>query len=312
MEVILGAGPLSKAVMRELLNKGKRVRVVNSSGKANVPAEVEVVQADLMSASGARAALQGANNVFQCAQPPYHRWEGLFQQLMGHITEAASYHQANLVMGDNLYMYGDVSGPIHEGLPYEADTRKGKVRAEIAQGLLDLHRKGTVKVAIGRGADFYGPYVNNSYVGARFFASVAAGKACSLLGDLDAPHTFTYIDDFGRALVTLSEHEDAFGQAWHVPHAETVSTRQFAELAYEAAGHSPRIGTMGRGMLRLGGLFIPAAREVIEMLYQFEKPFDVDCSKFIRRFGEKAGPTPLRTALKETIAWHREQATVKV
>ncbi|NOU72273.1 NAD-dependent epimerase/dehydratase family protein [Paenibacillus sp. LMG 31458] len=308
MEVILGAGPLGRAVMKELLRRGKKVRMVNSSGKANVPDGVEVMKADLMSESGALTALKGAKNVFQCAQPPYHKWDGLFQKLMSHITKAAAHHKTNLIMGDNLYMYGEVKGSIHEGLAYEASTRKGKVRAEVARELMDLHRKGTVRVTIGRGADFFGPQVENSYVGSRFFTPVATGKSISLLGNLDALHTFTYIDDFGRALVTLSEHEDAFGQVWHVPNAETVSTRRFAELAYEVAGHAPRIGTMGRGMLRLGGLFIPAAKEVIEMLYQFEQPFIVDSRKFVQRFGEEAGPTPLRTALTETVAYYRERA----
>ncbi|NOU84517.1 NAD-dependent epimerase/dehydratase family protein [Paenibacillus sp. LMG 31460] len=308
MEVILGAGPLGRAVMKELLRRGKKVRMVNSSGRANVPDGVEVMQADLMSEGGALTALKGAKNVFQCAQPPYHKWDGLFQKLMSNITKAAAHHKTNLIMGDNLYMYGEVIGSIHEGLAYEASTRKGKVRAEVARELLDLHRKGTVRVTIGRGADFFGPQVENSYVGSRFFTPVAAGKSISLLGNPDALHTFTYIDDFGRALVTLSEHEDAFGQVWHVPNAETVSARRFAELAYEVAGHSPRIGTMGRGMLRLGGLFIPAAKEVIEMLYQFEQPFIVDSRKFVQRFGEEAGPTPLRTALTETVAYYRERA----
>lgn len=305
MEVILGAGPLGRAVMKELLRRGKKVRMVNFSGKANVPDGVEVMQADLMSESGALTALKGAKNVFQCAQPPYHKWDGQFQRLMSNITKAAAHHKTNLVMGDNLYMYGEVKGSIHEGLAYEASTRKGKVRAEVARELLDLHRKGTVRVTIGRGADFYGPQVENSYVGARFFTPLTAGKSVSLLGNPNAPHTFTYIDDFGRALVTLSEHEDAFGQVWHVPNAETVSARQFAELAYEVAGHSPRIGTMGRGMLRLGGLFIPAAKEVFEMLYQFEQPFVVDSRKFLQRFGGEAGPTPMGTALAETVAWYR-------
>ncbi|WP_063870779.1 NAD-dependent epimerase/dehydratase family protein [Paenibacillus sp. Root444D2] len=308
MEVILGVGPLGRAVMKELLRRGKKVRMVNSSGRASVPDGVEVMQADLMSESGALTALKGAKNVFQCASPPYHKWDGLFQQMMSHITKAAAHHKVNLIMGDNLYMYGEVTGLIHEDLAYMASTRKGKVRAEVARDLLNLHQKGILKVTIGRGADFFGPQVGNSSVGSRFFTPVAAGKPISLLGNPDVPHTFTYIDDFGRALVTLSEHEDAFGQVWHVPNAETVSARRFAELAYEVAGHAPRIGTMGRGMLRLGGLFLPAAKEVIEMLYQFEQPFVVDSSKFVQRFGGEAGPTPLRTALTETVAYYRERA----
>jgi len=56
-------------------------------------------------------------------------------------------------------------------------------------------------------------------------------------------------------------------------------------------------------MLMIGGLFIPVAREVIEMLYEFEKPFVVDSSKFEKTFGMK--PTPIREAIHQTVAWYK-------
>lgn len=55
-------------------------------------------------------------------------------------------------------------------------------------------------------------------------------------------------------------------------------------------------------MMSLGGLFIPAARETAEMMYEFEKPFVVDSSKFERTFGLKA--TPLPEAIAQTVAWY--------
>jgi hypothetical protein len=60
---------------------------------------------------------------------------------------------------------------------------------------------------------------------------------------------------------------------------------------------------MGRFMLSLGGLFVPEARESVEMMYEFEKPFVVDSSKFAQTFAMVA--TPLRDALRETAAWYR-------
>ncbi len=61
---------------------------------------------------------------------------------------------------------------------------------------------------------------------------------------------------------------------------------------------------MGKTMLRIGGLFIPGARETVELMYEFEKPFVVDHSKFERAFG--ANPTPHREALRCTIEWYRK------
>ena len=109
-------------------------------------------------------------------------------------------------------------------------TRKGRARAEVANMLLDAHRQGKLQVVIGRASDFYGPRVVDSMAGEIVFAAAMAGKTVNMAGDIDLPHTLTYIRDFARALVTLSRHEEAYGQAWHVPSAETVTTRQFVEL----------------------------------------------------------------------------------
>ena len=97
-------------------------------------------------------------------------------------------------------------------------------------------------------------------------------------------------------------------EVWRCPECRDGKCSAIRGTSLRGCRHAPRIGTMGRGMLRLGGLFIPAAKEVIEMLYQFEQPFVVDSRKFVQRFGGEAGPTPLRTALTETVAYYRERS----
>jgi nucleoside-diphosphate-sugar epimerase len=82
-----------------------------------------------------------------------------------------------------------------------------------------------------------------------------------------------------------------------------ITQRQFAELVFAETGHPPKASGMGKTMLRLGGLFIPEARESVEMMYEFEKPFVVDSSKFEQAFGIKA--TPIEEAIKVTVGWYR-------
>ena len=50
-----------------------------------------------------------------------------------------------------------------------------------------------------------------------------------------------------------------------------------------------------------GGLFIPAAREMVEMAYEFEKPFWVDARNIINVFGEIA--TPHVVVVKEAVVF---------
>jgi nucleoside-diphosphate-sugar epimerase len=299
MNVILGTGPLGMAVMRELVNRGEPVSMVSMSGKAIVPSAVRVEKADLMNKDQSKAIMKQAKVVFQCAQPPYQKWDELFLPFQDSIVSGAMTAGAKLVVAENLYMYGQVKGNMHESLPYTATAKKGKVRAEMSRRLLQLHQEGRLQVTMGRGADFFGPDVHNSSVGSRLFKPIMNGKACTVMGNPDKKHTYTFIDDFGKALVVLSQNDDAFGRAWHVPNADTVTTREFVEIAYRLAGFPAVIRTMGKGMLRLGGLFIPAARESIEMLYQFEHDFIVDSSPFSKRFGLVA--TPLETALAKTL-----------
>ncbi|GAP11607.1 NADH(P)-binding protein [Bellilinea caldifistulae] len=303
LHVVFGSGPLGLSVVDELMVQGQRVRLVNRSGKADVPAEVEIVPADVYDLQQALQACEGAAFVYQCAQPPYHQWVEKFPSLQQNILEACAVVGARLIIGENLYMYGEVDGTIHEGLPYAATTRKGQLRARMAEAALNAHQKGRLPAVIGRGSDFFGPRVLGSTLGERVFVPALRGKTASFTGNLNLPHSYTYIKDFGKALVRLATEDQAYGQVWHVPTAPAATQRQIGEMIFEILGQPPKMSGMGRWMMAIGGLFIPEARETVEMMYEFEKPFVMDSSKFTRAFGQTA--TPLRDALAETIDWYR-------
>ena len=305
LHVVFGAGPLGRAVAEALVLKGREVVVVNRSGEMEqAPAGVKLVAADLYDASAVRAITQGAVAAYQCAQPPYHEWPQKFPPLQGAIIEGLTGVGTKLVIGDNLYMYGEVAGRIHEGLAHAATTRKGRTRAQMAEDALAAHRVGRVPVAIGRGSDFFGPWVLDSLFGDRVFAPALTGKAANFAGNLNAPHTATYIKDFGRALAVLGEQDDGLGQVWHVPNdCPELTQRQFGEMLFREISRPAKLASTGRVMMAIGGLFVPAARESLEMMYEFEKPFVVDSSRFERTFGMQA--TPIEQAIAETVAWHR-------
>jgi nucleoside-diphosphate-sugar epimerase len=252
-----------------------------------------------------RKLTQGAAAVYQCAQPHYWEWPQKFPPLQAAVIEGLAGSGTKLVIGENCHLYGDTDGkPLTEDLPYNAHTRKGQVRAAMSEGALAAHRAGVVRVAIGRGSDFFGPWAVNSAHGDRVFYPALAGKAASFGGKLDLPHTATYIGDFGRALVVLGERDEALGQAWHVPSDRPqITQRQFAELVYRETGQPLKASGVSKPMMAMAGLFIPGARETVEMMYEFEKPFVVDSSKFERTFGVVA--TPIADAIKATVAWYR-------
>lgn len=302
--VIFGTGPLGMAIMEALVTQGDNVRMINRSGKADVPQGVEIIASDAYDANNTKAVCRDADLVYQCAQPSYTQWPEKFPPLQASILEGVAASDAVFVACENLYMYGEVDGPIHEDLPYAAHTRKGKTRAEMAKAWQAAHQRGEIRGVSVRASDFYGPRVLGSTLGDRIFPAILQGKSANLAGDIDLPHTYTFIRDFAKAMILVGANEDTWGQVWHAPNAPTLSTRQVVELAFKVAGQLPKMSTMGKMMMRIGGLFIPEAREMVEMMYEFEQPFVVDDSKFIQRFGNIA--TPLEDGLRETLDWYRE------
>lgn len=302
--VIFGAGPLGCAIAEELLHKGEKVKLVNRSGVADIPAGATINKADATDPEITREVCKGADVVFHCAMPPYTQWPELFPSLTYGIMEGAISTGAKLVYADNLYMYGRVEGPITENLPNNATGSKGKTRAMMAEKLMNAHQDGRLQVTIGRASDFFGPRVINSIIGERIFIPAIENKRINILGRLDQPHTFTYIRDFAKALVILARSSGSYGEIWHVPSARTISLEKFLYRIFKQTGIYPPVKPTPRFLVNFLSMFNPIVKELKEVLPSYEVPFVVDHSKFENRFGNHSTPHDL--AIKETVEWFRE------
>ena len=310
--VVLGTGAIGRAVAEELVRRGESVRMVNRSGRMEeTPDEVEVAASDLYDPAKVRDVTRGAQVVYHSAQPPYHQWTEKFPALQRSILDGLTESNAKLVLVENVYMYGEMNdNAFSESTPYNAHTRKGRVRGEISRAAFAAHSAGRVRVTAARGGNFFGPWGTDSTMGGRVFYPLLRGKPAQLIGRIDIPHTHTYVKDFGKALVILGEREEADGQIWHVPNDQPKMTQQdLVRLFAEEVGVEPKMNSMGKLMMSIGGLFIPEAKESVEMMYEFEKPFVIDSSKFENTFGMKA--TPIREAIKETVAWYKSHPEKK-
>ena len=253
--------------------------------------------------------MAGAAVVYHTASAPYHRWPELLPPLMRGVIAGAATAGASVVYADNLYAYGLVDGPLTEDLASRATGPNGRVRAALANQLMDAHGRDTVRATIGRASDYYGPRGSLSIAGERLFVPALAGKGAQWLGNPDLPHTLTYLADFARGLVTLGTRKEAVGQIWHVPSAETLTSREFVGLVYDAAGHAPQLRPMPSLLLAIAALVSPTIRAVREQQYQREHPWVVDHSKFASTFGAQI--TPHGEAIARTLDWWRQRPGVR-
>jgi len=305
LSVILGAGPVGCALAELLHGQGRPLRVVTRSGKARVPDGIEVVKADVSNEAEAVRACQAAAVVYGCVGIGYKGWPKQWPRLMRGMLAGAEAAGARFIFMDNLYMYGPVDQPMHEGLPLTNYGRKPAVRASITRMWQQAHAEGRVQAAAVRASDFYGPGVTVSALGEISFGRITQGKAAQCLGDVTQPHSFAYVPDVACALQAVGEGPDAvLGQAWHAPHAPAVSTREVLQQFAKVVNRELRIAELPAWALRLIGLFDGNIRELYEMLYQWRGPFVVDDSRFVARFGIKA--TPLHKGIRKTAVWYRD------
>lgn len=302
--IVLGAGPVGRAVVTALAARGIDAVVVTRSG-TSLPG-ARSLALDVRDTAALRSAAQGAGALYQASQPEYHRWPAEFPSLQKSVVDALRGSDTVMVAVENLYGYGPVDGPLVETLPLVSTGRKGRTRAEMWRSLESEWKAGHLKVTAARPSDFFGPHVEGSQVGDRFFVPLLKGGKAEVFGSPDALHTYTYAPDIGEALVRLALDERSLGRAWHVPSAPAVTNGEFLRMVAEAAGTQPRSVRRGALAMRMAGLFIPPAREIPEILHEFEKDFVVDHSAYAALFGEHA--TPLATSVAATVEWWRSHS----
>jgi len=301
---VLGAGPVGRAVARVLIDRGHTPMLVTRSG-ASLDGASTVV-ADLSDRHAAATALADATVVFSTVQPAYHRWAQEFPALQASVVDACRSADAPLMVVENLYGYGPHRGALTESSPMRPTTKKGSVRAQMWADLQAAAADG-LDMAVVRASDFFGPGVEASAFGDRFFPPLAVGKSANTIGDPDALHSVTFIPDLAEALVRVAEDDSSWGRAWHAPSAPPVTQRQLAEIAAAAIGVEPKVKITPLWLLRLVGIVNKAAGEVVEMSYEFDSDFVVDSSAFTDYFGMQA--TPLDQAIADVMAAESESAS---
>jgi nucleoside-diphosphate-sugar epimerase len=303
--VVFGTGQVGRPVVEQLVRQGSKVVAVNRGGRADLPG-AEVVGGDATDPAFTTRVAAGGDAVYFCLNAPnYDRWADEFPPLQRGVLAGARAAGARLVVLDNLYAYGPTGGAdLVETLEANPTSAKSATRAAMTEELLDAHRAGDVEVAIGRASDYFGPGTTRSALGETVFGTALTGRTAQVMGDPDQPHSYSYTPDVAAAL--MATRPGAAGSIWHLPVAETRTTRQLIDQVYRLAGHRPRSFAAGRTTLRLFGLVKPAMGEYLHTLYQFTDRWVVDDTRFRAAFGDLT--TPLDDALAATLAWYRKES----
>jgi nucleoside-diphosphate-sugar epimerase len=308
LHVVVGAGPIGSGIARAQAERGHQVKIVTRSGSGPDLAGIERVAADASDASALATVATGAAAIYNCANPPYHRWPELWPPIAAAMLGAAERSGAVLVTISNLYGYGPAQGtggytaarPMTEQTPLAATGKKGKVRAQMWRDAFEAHRAGRVRAVELRASDYVGPGAN-AVLGDRVVPRVLKGQAVTLLGRADRPRTWSYTGDVATMAALVAGDERAWGQVWHVPSGEPRTQQQAVDDLARVAGVKPvTVRTAPGAVMYAMGLFSPLMRELRETQYQFAEDFVMDSSAAQLAFGLKE--TPWGSVLAEVIS----------
>jgi len=291
--VVVGAGPVGQATAELLVEQGNEVLLVSRSGAGPDIPGVRREAADAADAGRLSELAHGAAAIYNCVNPPsYPVWPTFWPPVAAAFLEAAEQSGAVLVTAAALYPYGPVEGPMVEGLPDAATTKKALIRARMWAEAKQRHDDGRIRAVEVRGSDYMGPRVTTAagHI-ARVAPAALKGKTVRVFGSPHQPHSFTDVRDMARALVRVADEPTAWGRVWHAPtNPAKTQTEVLEDVAASVGRTIGKVKSMPHVLLSVGGLVVPQLRELRETEYQFAAPYVLDSSAIGTVFG--LTPTP--------------------
>jgi nucleoside-diphosphate-sugar epimerase len=304
MQAILGAnGTIGSLLAKELTSYTDKVRLVSRNPK-KVNATDELFPSDLSEPGAADKAVAGAEVVYLVVGLDYKLsvWQEKWPRLMRATLDACIKHNARLVFFDNVYMYDKIEiGHMTETSIVNPPSMKGAVRKQISEMLLEEARRGKLMAQIARSADFYGPDNEKSFITEMVYKNLKNGKRANWFVNADRKHSFTFTPDAAKATALLGNTPDAYNQVWHLPtDHNSLTGREFVSLFAREMKTSDKVMALPVWLIRALGLFIPVLSEMPEMMYQYERDYFFDSSKFNKRFNFST--TPYSEGVRKTVS----------
>lgn len=289
MQTIIGStGAIGIELAKSLKAYTSSIRLVSRNPK-KVNDSDELFPADILNYTELESAIKNSTVVYVTVGFEYNSdvWEEIWPKFIDNLIKICKNENCKLVFFDNIYMYDEnhINGMTEETVVSPV-SRKGKVRKEIADKIMTEVANGSLKALIARSADFYGPSIkNNSLLTETVFNPLSKGEKANWFESIDFKHSFTYTVDAGKATAILGNTETAYGQIWHLPTASNPLTMtQWIEKIAVKFNVEPQFQLLPKQLVAEYGASNIFMREAVEMMYQYDRDYVFDSSKFEKEF----------------------------
>jgi len=301
--VVGATGPTGIWLGRELVDRGRTVRVVSRSRsrleRAFGDLEVEIAEADALDSEAIRRAVDGCELVVDCVGLPADRMDD-HPRVARNLTEAVRAVAARCLQVSSYWAFLPTEQEvIDESHPRVAGNAYVRARREAEDVFL------AAGAAVAHLPDFFGPEVHTSTV-QNALRQAAAGEAMQWIGSAETERDAVYVPDAMRLVADLSEHEAAYGDDWGLPGSGPISAQRLAELVGAHLGRTVKVHAAPPWFLKVMGVFSAELRAFLPMVPHYASPIAYDTSKLQGLLGP-AETTPYDEAIPATLDWLRAQ-----
>jgi len=310
MQTILGSGgAIGSTLAKELKKFDQHLRLV-SRNPVKVNEDDELFTADLNNPLEVDQAVKGSSVVYLCVGLKYDLkvWQQQWPVIMTNTIQACLTHQIPLVFIDNVYMYpADSLQHMTEESTMNPPSKKGKIRQQLIEMLIEANREHGLHFCVARSADFYGPGIKNSLLSELVINKLKKGETALWQRSKHKIHSFTYTPDAAKAVALLGNTPSAYNQIWHLPTSKQKLTGEaWTQLIAKHLQKKPKLFVLPGWLLKMAGTFVPLMKELAEMSYQYKYDYIFDSSKFEEAFN--FAPTPIEIAIQEVLRNEIEKA----
>jgi nucleoside-diphosphate-sugar epimerase len=310
LAVVFGANSaLGRTVVEELLNEGRRVRVVLrnkfKTEKDYQDKLVEIHKINYKNVIQVINSVEKGSIIYNCVKVPHFRWFRNYPLIAYNLIHATKKKQAKLVHIDNCTVYGRMkTKKITERDPLIPESDEGSMRKKVAEQIIIGHQREDYETVIVRFPDMYGPYITDIFA-KNVFERPKRNQAAKWFVSLDKKHSLIYIKDAAKALIRIAEDPTAYGEVWHVTGKKPITGEDFLKLVFKELGKEQKISKRSKLAINFEKIFDEEMSRISDVLEQWEYSFIIDGSKFNKTYPEFEF-TPHSKAIKETLDWQTE------
>jgi len=302
-QTILGAGGAIGTELAKILPQyTSNIRLVARNPK-KINETDELMPANLLNREAVFKAVEDSSIVYVLIGFAYNTkvWQQQWVPFIKNVIDACLQYQCKLVFFDNVYaLDANQIEHITESSAIHPISKKGKVRAEVDNLILNAIEQQQLQAIIARSPDFFGTTIDKSLLMTMVYQNLLKGKKAQWICNASVIHSMGYTPDLAKGTALLGNTNNAYNQIWNLPVSDqTLTGKEWIELFAHAMQVSAKMQVLPKWAIQTLGIFIPIIKELSEMTYQYDRDYFFDSTKFIKAF--EYVPTTNFAAVNEVV-----------